>query len=193
MIKLVTALLVVVAHASALDYDQNGGKVSLTIGEAAKIDLKFQLSVRTSSLIVFGPECKDVGSCTRNGHPFYDAAKDKHTLTDGKDQLDIYKTKTATNVTVNIGDKTVLHDVSVIFAPVEEKTKNDTYLYDALLGLETGSGSAFDKLVSSYDNKHLLIVPKDQDDKDSKPQALLGSEPKKACGEFTLVDSTTNF
>ncbi|CAD5220979.1 unnamed protein product [Bursaphelenchus okinawaensis] len=189
--RLVTVLVASLAVVRALDYDQETGKVTLSIGNEAKVDLKLQLNLFAEKLLVFGPECKDAGSCTKEGHPVYDAAKDKVTLEDGVIKVGKFDTKLAKDVEVNTGDKTIKQDINVIVG-AEDEAKQKSFSFEGIFGLRSGKDRAFDKLVSALDKKHLLIVPKLENDKKSKPELLLGSESQ-ACGEFKLVETTFQY
>ncbi|CAD5220977.1 unnamed protein product [Bursaphelenchus okinawaensis] len=190
--RLVTVLVASLAVVSALDYDQETSKVTLSIGKGAKVDIKFQLSTIYEDFLVFGPECKDAGSCSTEGHPVYDAAKDKVTLEDGKAKFNTFNTKLAKDVEVDTGDKTIKQDISVVVGVVNDQFKQESFPFEGVFGLKSGKDKPFDKLVSALDKKHLLIVPKYQNDTKSKPTLLLGAESKKACGEFKLAESTSD-
>ncbi|CAD5220981.1 unnamed protein product [Bursaphelenchus okinawaensis] len=181
--KTLCIVLVFAALVGALEYDQETSKVTLTVGKEEKNDLKFQLTLANDDILVFGPECKEDFSCSQHGHPYYDAAKDKHALEDGENKWTLFKTKLAKDLEINGGAKTSKLDVNVIVGLVDETNKGNDYSFDASLGLKSGKDKPFDKLVSAYgrNDQYLLLVPK-----------LKCAGLKKFCGKFTLVESTSD-
>ncbi|CAD5220983.1 unnamed protein product [Bursaphelenchus okinawaensis] len=191
--KFVALLTLVVGFVNSLEFDQEKSSLALSIGDKDKVDLKFTLALLKDFVVVFGAECKEAGSCSKNGHPFYNAEKDGITLENGEDVLG-FKTKLAKEVKVNSGGKTSKLDVNVIVDVTHQEMKKQDFKDDAVLGLKTGKDTPFDKLVSPYEsnNQYLIMVPKFKDDDKSVPEGFLGTEPKNACNKFNLVESTSD-
>ncbi|CAD5220985.1 unnamed protein product [Bursaphelenchus okinawaensis] len=181
-----------VGYVNCIYFDSITHLFKARLGSKSSLTTDFHFERTRNDIFVFGKECAKT-NCTTDSHQLYDFEADGKTLSGNYVEFkdaNVY-TRDCEDVSFTVADKTSTHTVKVAVAPVDEKSIW-SYKYDGYVGIMSGKDSAFDKIVNSYDNKHMLIVPWRVWNPTMEGDLLLGEESKK-CGNFSFTDSDSNY